>query len=205
MAREPMQRTEFGRWLDAKAKEKGLGWGKFVQQMGMSPSTLNDWKRADRARLPERRAIVKLWTVLRLTAVEREELEALLDHQAAEQADPKVLTPAVEPTREVHAEASTDLALDPEIDRLSARCRAYADRYPLFRVQARVALAQGKPTSAVEAAADFLGSQHGDGPSELQAYEAIDRYANQIEQKTRPEGREASDDEFSTPRARRLR
>lgn len=81
------------------------------------------------------------------------------------------------------------------------RWREYGRRYWAFRAQATVALAQGVPEAALDAAADRLGAHHGDGPTEEESRAAIAAYARQL---TVPfDGREATAEDFETKKPAR--
>ena len=83
------------------------------------------------------------------------------------------------------------------------RWKLYATRYWTFRAQATVARGRGTPEYALDAAADYLGANFGDGPTEEQAATAIQRYAQNTEAARLPPGREAQDSDLPKPKRRR--
>lgn len=94
--------------------------------------------------------------------------------------------------------AQPELAAAPEDSTGPGRWRQYARRYWAFRAEATIALANGCPEAALDAASDALGARHGDGPTEEQARAAIEGYRERI-RPVRLDGTDASEADFQPP------
>lgn len=113
-------------------------------------------------------------------------------------AGPTMATMVVEPAELEHVD-------DPNA---SGRWKRYAARYWTFRAEATLARARNVPEAALDAAADRLGAQHGDGPSEAEAFAAIEHYARRLEPKTIEAGRDVEESDLTVtpvPKKRRGR